>query len=169
MRKPVNGTRNLRRSELLIQSADHREGAAMPTCGGRSTGTLPMMDPTEWMYLPRLSALQPRMLGGASAKFYGEASEVAPWRWAFGAAAERDTLRDVEGVARRARQPALAERLDAAKFLYPTDQEDPRPDPAKIERVTQVLTAWADSRVMALARADSLSFATERALDLFAC
>ena len=64
----------------------------------------------------RLFALQPDMLGGAGAKFYGEVSDVAPWRWTFRAAADHhgiDSLRDVEGVAHGTRQAALAERLDA--------------------------------------------------------
>jgi len=120
----------------------------------------------------RLFALQPDMLGGAGAKFYGEMTDVAPWRWTFGAAAEHhgiDALRDVEGVAHRTRQAALAERLDVVKFLYPADQEDPRPDPVRIKRITQVLSAWADFRVLALAHAESLSFATERVFDFFAC
>ena len=120
----------------------------------------------------RLFALQPDMLGGAGAKFYGEASEEAPWRWTFRAAAEHhgiDALRDVEGPARRTRQAALAERLDAVKVLYAADQEAPRPDPVRAKRVAQVLTAWADFRRMSHAHADSFSFAKERVFDFFAC
>ena len=119
----------------------------------------------------RLFALQPDMLGVASAKFYGEVSDVAPWRWTFRTAAEHhgiDSLRDVEGPARPSRQAALAERLEAVKFLYTADQEDPRPDPVRAKRITQVLAAWADFRRMSLAHADSFSFARERIFDFFA-
>ena len=120
----------------------------------------------------RLFALQPDMLGGAGAKFYGEVSDVAPWRWTFRAAAEHhgiDALRDVEGPAHRTRQAALAERLDAVKVLYAADQEDPRPDPVRIKRITQVLSAWAEFRRMSHAHAYSFSFAKERVFDFFAC
>ena len=119
----------------------------------------------------RLFALQPDMLGVASAKFYGEVSDVAPWRWTFRTAAEHhgiDSLRDVEGPARASRQAALAERLEAVKFLYTADQEDPRPDPVRAKRITQVLAAWTDFRRMSLAHADSFSFARERIFDFFA-
>ena len=120
----------------------------------------------------RLFALQPDMLGGAGAKFYGEVSDVAPWRWTFRAAADHhgiDSLRDVEGVAHSTRQAALAERLDAVKFLYAADQEDPRPDPVRIKRITQVLSAWVDFRDMSPAHAALFSFAKERVFDFFAC
>eukprot|EP00959_Pyramimonas_sp_CCMP1952_P143052 2994740-Pyramimonas_sp.AAC.1 len=88
----------------------------------------------------RLFALQPDMLGVAGAKFYGEVSDVAPWRRTFRTAAEHrgiDSLRDVEGPARSSRQAAPAERLEAVKFLYAADQEDPRPDPARAKRIAQ--------------------------------
>ena len=75
----------------------------------------------------------------------------------------------VEGAAHRTRQEALAERLDAVKFLYPADQEDPRPDPVRIKRIAQVLSAWAEFRRMSHAHADSFSFAKERVFDFFAC
>ena len=120
----------------------------------------------------RLFALQLDMLSGASAKFYGEVSDVAPWRWTFRAAAEHhgiDSLRDVESVAHRTRLAAKAEWLDTVKFFYPSDQEDPRPDPLRIKRITQALSAWNDFRAMSLAYADSFSFATERVFDFFAC
>ena len=67
----------------------------------------------------RLFALQPDMLSGASAKFYEEVSDVAPWSWTFRAAAEHhgiDSLRDVESVVYRTRQAALAEWLEAVSF-----------------------------------------------------
>eukprot|EP00959_Pyramimonas_sp_CCMP1952_P365191 7647312-Pyramimonas_sp.AAC.1 len=65
MRKRPNGIRNSQSSELPIQSVDRREGATMPTWGGRSTGTLRMMPPAAWM-------CPPGVLGEARADFYGE-------------------------------------------------------------------------------------------------
>ena len=120
----------------------------------------------------RLFALQPDMLGVASAKFYGEVSDVAPWRWTSRAAAKHhgiDSLRDVESVAHRTRLAAKAEWLDTVKFFYPSDQEDPRLDPLRVKRITQALSAWNDFKAMSLAHADSFSFAKERVFDFFAC